>query len=364
MNFYVAFDLHSDNAYGVIIDEAEKVVYRHRFATELESILKTLEQYRTGIRGITVESTFNWYWLVDGLLEAGYKVELAHSTAVKANSMKKRTNDFDDALCLAKLLKSGKLPTGYIYPKETRPLRDLMRKRGFLVKSRTSYILNFINLVNRNLGIGISSAHVKMMSDEKLEALLDQEYLLLSGKANLSTIKHLNNQISILEEAILQAGQLLPQFQILLSIPGVGKVIALTIAYEAGNLERFEEAGDYISYCRCVDSANMSNDKQKGSNNRKNGNEYLCWAYVEAANFAKRYCPYARAYYKYKLKESGVNALAIKSLAAKLARASFFMMGRNEPYDPERAFGRFKAQAKALIAEKKAVAVNPERGLV
>lgn len=152
---------------------------------------------------------------------------------------------------------------------------------------------------------------------------------------------------------MLKEGRLLPKFQQLLTFPGIGNVLGLTIAYEIGELSRFEKVGNFLSYCRLVDSERLSNGKKKGKNNVKNGNKYLCWAYMEAANFAIRYCPYARVYHTHKLKDSGLNVLATKALASKIARASYYVMTKQEPYKPEKLFARYQKEVNALIGEKK-----------
>ena len=141
-------------------------------------------------------------------------------------------------------------PDAYIYPKEWRPLRDLLRKRPLLVKTKTQYMLSYINLVNRNLGISIGGNQVKKLSDEDLEEMLENEYLILSGKANISVMNHLKKEIRKLAKAILRVGRLRPEFKRLLTIPGVGEVIALTICLEIGTLSRFKNVGNYVSYCR------------------------------------------------------------------------------------------------------------------
>jgi len=132
--------------------------------------------------------------------------------------------------------------------------------------------------------------------------------------------------------------KLLPEFQKLTTVYGVGDILALTITLETGNISRFRKVGNYTSYCRCVSSQRLSNDKKKGQNNRKNGNKYLGWAYLEAANFAKRYYPPARSFYQRKLVKTN-KIVAIKALAHKLARASYFVMRDRVEFKPERAFG-------------------------
>jgi transposase len=359
----VGVDLHSDNVVGVMIDDSERLVLKRKFKPDLPSILSAFEPYKDTIKEIGVEATCNWYWFVDGMRDAGYNVRLAHPPAIEGNSGKKRTNDYDDAFNLAHLLRVNNFPDAYIYPKEERPLRDLLRKRSLLVKTSTQYLLNFINLVNRNLGIGISGNEVKSLSDEDVEKMLEHEYLVLSGKANISVMNHLKKEIRKLEKAILKVARLKPEFKRLLTLPGIGEVIALTICLEMGPLSRFKDAGNYVSYCRCVDSKRLSNNKKKGENNRKSGNRYLCWSYIEAANFAKRWCPYAKVYYKHKLKESGITVLATKALASKIARASYYVLKNDVDYDPEKVFERFKAEAQALaLIQEKGRGSKPSKG--
>lgn len=359
----VGVDLHSNNAVVVMIDDNERWVLKRKFKLELSSILSALEPYKETIKDIGVEATYNWYWFVDGFEDAGYKMRLAHPPAIEGKSGKKRTNDFHDAANIAHLLRMNNFPDAYIYPRKDRPLRDLLRKRSLLVKTKTQYLLSLINFFNRNLGITLSGNEVKKLSDEDVEKMLSNEYLVLSSKVNISVMEHLKAEIAKLEKVILKAARLKPEFKRLLTVPGIGEVIALTICFEVGTLSRFKDVGNYISYCRCVDSAQLTNDKKKGEKNRKSGNRYLCWAYVEAANFVRRWCPYAAAYYKHKLKESGKMVVATKALASKLARATYYMLKNEVDYDPEKVFERFKAEAKASLLEKKGRGSKPRKVL-
>ena len=134
MRLYAAIDLHSNNSVLVVINENDRIVLEVRLRNELPCILGSLAPYREAIEAIAVESTFNWYWLVDGLMEAGYKVKLVNTVAVKTYDGLKYASDQHDARHLAHLLRLGILPTGYIYPKEERAVRDLLRKRAQLVR--------------------------------------------------------------------------------------------------------------------------------------------------------------------------------------------------------------------------------------
>ena len=95
-----AIDLHSTNNVTVLTDEQDKIVYQKRLPNDLGLILKELSAYRSELEGIVVESTYNWYWLVDGLMEQGYKVHLANTAAIQQYNGLKYTDDNSDARCV------------------------------------------------------------------------------------------------------------------------------------------------------------------------------------------------------------------------------------------------------------------------
>jgi len=129
MKLYGAIDLHSTNNVTVVINEQDQVVYQKRLPNDLQQLRAALAPYRDELVGVVVESTYNWYFLVDGLMDAGYRVHLANTTAIKKYEGLKYSGDFADAAYLAQLLRLGLLPEGYIYPREERAGRDLGRKR-------------------------------------------------------------------------------------------------------------------------------------------------------------------------------------------------------------------------------------------
>ena len=352
---YVGLDLHSTNTYIGVLDENDRRVFKGRFPNKIEVILAMIEPYRESIAGIVVESTYNWYWLVDGLMDSGYKVHLAHPPAMQQYSGMKHTDDQHDAFFLAKLLKLGILPEGHIYPREERQLRDLIRKRLKLVHQRSTHILSFKSLVNRNLGISMPSNEIKRLEEDEMADIFDNEHLALSAKANIVAMNSLKWQIYEIQNAILKAARLKPQFEKLLTVPGIGNTLAMTIALETGDIKRFPSVGDFASYCRCVGSSRKSNDKVKGSNNRKNGNKYLAWAFVEAAQMARRYYPQAQSFYMRKCIKAH-KVLAIKALAHKLSRVCYYIMRDQVDFDMARVFG------KPLNVDK-GCASEPNRGL-
>src|SRR5207247_3382690 len=197
MKLYGAIDLHSTNNVTVVIDEQDRVVYQKRLPNDLALILMELSVYQTELQGIVVESTYNWYWLVDGWMEQGYKVRLANTAAIQQYEGLKYTDDHSDARWLAHVLRLGVLPEGYIYPKEERAVRDLLDKRGQMVRQRTTNLLSLQNLITRNTGSSISSNRIKTLDSETVDALLPNPDLALAVKANLAMIQCADGQIEI-----------------------------------------------------------------------------------------------------------------------------------------------------------------------
>jgi transposase len=152
MTLYGGIDLHSNNSVVVLQDDNDAVVYRRRLPNDLTVILGELAPFADAIAGLVVESTYNWYWLVDGLMEAGYRVHLANTAAIVQYSGLKYADDDSDARWLAKLLRLGLLPEGYIYPKGERAVRDLLRKRSQLVHQHTANLQSIENLLAHDLG--------------------------------------------------------------------------------------------------------------------------------------------------------------------------------------------------------------------
>ena len=338
-NLYCGIDLHSNNAMYVITDEQDRQVFRKRLPNELPVILEALAPYRPRLKVVAVESTYNWYWLVDGLQEHKYPVVLAHPSEVDQYDGIKAAGDLTDAAFLAQLARLGVLPTGYIYPKADRPVRDLLRRRMLLVQQRTGIILSLQNMAQRQTGQSVGWRRLRQLSDEERAELLGtHECLAFVTEEQVDLIEVLTEKIGRFEKKVLEQVQLRPVYRRLLTLPGVGVILGLTMMLETGEIGRFQSVGDYTSYCRGVRARHLSNGKKKGQNNSKNGNPYLAWAFVEAVHHAMRTCPQAKAFYeRKKAKRNG--ALATKALAAKWSKAAYYIMKRQEDFDLKRVFG-------------------------
>jgi transposase len=337
MKLYGGIDLHSNNSVIALLDEEDKVVYRRRLANDLELVLAELAPFREAIEGLVVESTYNWYWLVDGLMAAGYRVHLANTAAIVQYEGLKYADDETDARWLAKLLRLGLLAEGYIYPKEERPVRDLLRKRSQLVHQHTSHLLSIQNLLARNRGRSPGANQIKRLTYEEVDQLLPDTDLALAVNSSLAVMRSLEGMVARLEKRAMARIKLRPEFKPLLTVSGIGQILGLTIMLETGEIARFAGVGNYASYCRCVGSERISNGKRKGRGNKKNGNKYLAWAYIEAANFAVRYNPKIKSYYQRKCARTN-RIVAIKTVAHKLARACYYILRDQVPFDVNRAF--------------------------
>ena len=331
-------DLHGNNVFCALLDEQRNVVFEKRLPNDIASVTLALEPYKNRVETLAVESTFNWYWLVDGLLETGYNTRLANPAKMKENIGLKHANDKTDARYIARQLSLGVLPTGYIYPKETRGVRDLMRKRGQMVHDRSTEAQRLTGLCARQTGQDLSAA--KILDADPAQLFNGHAPSIRMAEISRRHIEFLNAEIKTLEKHILAELPDKDAYERLMTIPGVGPVLARCILLETGPITRFKNAGNYASYCRAVPTTHTSNGKKKGEGNAKCGNRHLAWAFVEAANFAVRFSPEINAWFQRKLaKNPTLRVIAIKALANKLAKACYFIMRDGTNFDLQKLIG-------------------------
>src|SRR5215475_7137558 len=338
MSLYGGIDLHANNSVVVLLNDQDQVIYEKRFPNHLPAILEPLRRHPGEIEGVVVESTYNWYWLVDGFMEAGYQVHLANPAAIQQYSGLKYTDDHSDARWLAHLLRLGVLPEGYIYPKAERAVRDVLRKRSHLVRQHTSNVLSLQNIIVRNTGVRLSVKQMQELSLAELTKLLPESDQALAVRSGLAVVHTLGQQIKTLEKTVTKHLKDTPAYEQLLTVDGIGSILAQTIMLETGDMRRFPTVGNYASYCRCVNSTKVSNGKRKGQGNVKNGNPYLEWAYMEAAQFAIRFSPRVQRFYQRKQAKSHL-MIARRAVAHKLSRACYYIMRDLMPFDVHKAFG-------------------------
>ena len=349
-------DLHSNNLMIGIVDQSGKRLKHEKVDCELKQVVKVLAPYKARLKSVAVESTYNWYWLVDGLRALSYPVVLANPAAIDQYSGIKCADDKNDAYFLAELQRLNILPTGYIYDPKLRPVRDLLRRRLSLVHQRSALMISFKSLYTRTTEQAMNLGQLKSMEPSQAAALYEHPANQLIATVQKEHIDQLGRSIARIEKAVLKSACELPYYDRLNTLPGVGKILGMTITMEVGEIKRFKTSGHFASYCRAVDSQRTSNEKNKGQNNRKCGNKYLAWAFVEAANFAKRYDEPCRRWFDRKAARTST-VIATKALACKLAKAAWHIMAENIDYDRKRIFPQ--EFGRATVSQRNGLVKNP-----
>jgi transposase len=337
MEMYCGIDLHATNSWLCIVDEKGRPQLEERVPNRLEAVRHRLEPFREQLGAVAVESTFNWYWLVDGLALAGYPMLLANPSAMKRYDGLKYSDDRHDARWIAEMLRLGILPTGYIYPQTTRPVRDLLRHRTRLVRNRTARLLTFQNLLGRETGQQITGNNLKRLTVDDLSSFGLSAETNLALSSSLEVIELLDKKILEIEKVVVRGVEDRGELKLLRTVGGIGKALGLTILLETGEISRFRSVGNFVSYGRLVPTARHSNERKKGEGNRKNGNPYLSWAFSEAAVFARRFQPEARRFFERKRARTN-DLVAYRALAHKLARACYFILRNRVEYDVSMLF--------------------------
>lgn len=337
-------DLHSNNVkIGVINQDGKRVAYR-KVECDLKQVTRFLKPLKPQIESMAVESTFNWYWLVDGLRADDYPIDLANPAKIEQYNGLKHADDEDDAFYLAELQRLKILPKAYVYDPELRPVRDLLRRRGSLVHQRTALLLSFKSLYARTTGQKLDLSQAKKLEPKEAPKLYQHPANQLIAQVQTEHIQALGKSISRIEKGVLASAREIPYHEKLLTIPGIGRILGMTITMEVGEIGRFKTDGDFASYCRLVDAKHLSNGKCKADNNQKCGNKYLAWAFVEAANYARRFDENCRRWYDRKAAKTN-KIIATKALACKLAKAAWHVMVGNCNYDATRMFPELAAKA-------------------
>jgi transposase len=332
-------DLHSNNVVIGVMDMDGKRLQSAKLPCELKEVEKFLAPFKKRLEQIAVESTYNWYWLVDGLQSLKYPVVLANPAGMQQYSGIKHADDTNDAFFLAELLRLKILPTGHIYDAQLRPVRDLLRRRMKLVQQRTTLMLSFKSLYTRTSGQEMALSKLKALEIKEAQNLYKHPANQLIAGLQIKHIEQLTESIDKIEKVVVASARELPSYSKLTTLPGVGIILGMTITMEVGDIKRFASPGDLASYCRTVAAERSSNSKKKGENNAKCGNRYLAWAFVEAANFSRRYDEQCRKWYDRKAAKTS-KVIATKALACKLAKAAWYLMAQCTDYDARRMFGQ------------------------
>lgn len=340
MRYFCGIDLGCKNSQVCVIDEQQTVIFNRKVANKLTMIDGLLSRYKATL-AVVVESTANWYWLVDGLQASGYQVKLAHSLKVAAITKAKVKTDKRDALILAQLLRTDMIPESYIYPAKDRPLRDLVRQRWNVVAMRADDYRRLRILLYRNGITDVGSNDVRLLGEEEVRELLDHPLVRRHALLELERIAFYTQQIRCLEKEILALTKTRHDFKNLITIPGIGSVLALTILLEIGDIHRFRDARHFSSYCRIAPGCANSGESEHRSRGSKQGNPYLKWAFTQAAACAIRVDATFRAYFNhYRAKHAGRSGAIITHciVGHRIALAVYHILKDGVAYDKEKLF--------------------------
>lgn len=336
--FYCGVDLHARSMFVCVLDQEGNVLVSKDIPTAPELFLQLIAPYREDL-AVAVECMFTWYWLADLCARERLVFVLGHALYMRAIHGGKAKNDRIDAHKIAALLRGGMLPQAYVYPQAMRATRDLMRRRNYLMRQRAELLAHITNTNHQyNLSaLGVRPARPAERSG--LAAHFVEPSVRKSVQADLSLIDHYDRELPALERYLESnaQGHDPMALAIVRTIHGMGKVLGLSILYEIQDISRFARVQEFLSYCRLVKPTKESGGKILGHSGKKIGNAHLKWAFSEAAVCFLRANKPAQALRQRLMGKHGKGkSLAI--IAAKLARAVYFMLKRGQPFDRERFF--------------------------
>jgi transposase len=336
--FYCGIDLHARSMHVCVVDHAGNIVFDKSVASRPEALLRALEPFRDGLV-IGVECMFAWYWVADFCVTHNIAFVLGHALYLKAVHGGKAKNDRIDATKLARLLRGGNFPTAYAYPKGMRETRDLLRRRTYLVHKRAELFthLQILNAQYNLTPFPKKLCYAANRAEMKIAERFRDASVQKNATANLAVIDRLDEVIGDLEQYLIRVAKIdsVQTYQRLQSIPGVGKLLALILLYEMHDAQRFDSAGQFLSYARLVRCAHESAGKKLGTGGKKIGNGHLRWAFAEAACLFLQRSERAKHWKQRQAAQRG-NGKAMAILAARLARAVYHMLRKGEAFDEAR----------------------------
>ncbi len=380
---YIGMDVHSDNVVVCVRRNALKsdgqIVGKTIKSKKIEikktkeDLIAFLSRYATNQPHImTAESTFNWYWIADIAEDNNWNFRLADPCTVSQANIK-ASNDETDAEYLADRLRLGSLKCTEVLPRRMRGIRDLMRHRLRVMQEVSDKKIRLSNLFYNHCAHPLhGSALMKLKekyADEGNKAITETG-IPANGTEHiigdlLSGLMHAESRLAAVEEELYPLVYKLEEFKencdlLMSSIKGCGRVLSTIIVTEIGDISRFRTMGDFVSYCRLAPTSKLSNGKSKGQGNAKNGNAYLSWAFTELATLMARFNTPVENYLAKKTLKKKLRVIAIRSLAAKLARCVYQILKKKESFILERSFPEPRKENKALAPETK-LASTPKK---
>jgi transposase len=335
--YYCGVDLHARSLFVHVLDDKGITRLERDIAASPATFLEAVNPYREGLV-VGCECMFAWYWLADLCERERIPFVLGHALAMKAIHGGKAKNDRLDAAKIAGLLKGGFFPMAYVYPKDKRETRDLLRRRSFFVRQRAQLLAH---IQNTNSQYNLPPFEKKLTYKGNRSADLAQRFThastQLSITADLALIANYDTQIAALESHLVKSAKVddPATFGFLRTVPGIGPILGLTMLYEIDSIRRFAEVGNFLSYARLVSCTHASAGKVKGVGGRKIGNAHLKWAFSEAASLMLRSFPAAKSWMQRQSKKRGTKK-AHAILEAKIGRAVYHLWKKQVAFDGQK----------------------------
>ena len=332
---YCGVDLHTRTMYVCILDQADEVLLHRNLRAGPDEFLAAIEPYREDLV-VGVECIFTWYWLADLCHREGIHFVLAHALYLKAVHGGKTKNDRLDSHKIADLLRGRNLPLAYAYPADMRATRDLLRRRTHLMRKRSELVAHIQNTASQyNLpspGKMALQSHRVGVADTFPDPAVRR-----CVELDLTLIDIYDPLLRQLEKELLATAKIhdATSLKLLRTIPGIGKIIGLTLLYEIHDIQRFARVQDFSSYARLVGGTRESAGKLLGSRGRKIGNPHLKWAFSEATVCFLSNYPFAKKYKQRLMRRHG-KAKSMAIIAHKLGRTVYHVLRRQTPFDAER----------------------------
>ena len=333
---YVGVDLHARTLFVCVLDHAGTVRLSKNLPAKPEPFLTAVAPYRPDLV-VGCECVHTWYWLADTCRRETIPFALGHAFGIKAVHASKTKSDAHDAEVLARLLKGGNFPLAYAYPSERRGLRDLLRTRLRLVRHRAE-VYGHIHTVRRQLNLVPVGSDVKSVSKrDAIAADIPDVHCQRGVTAYLNLLGPLDTEIRRLERDIeVAAEEHYPtELAALQTIPGVGRILSLTILLEIDTVTRFDTRQQFCSYARLITPKQESGGKIVGVGNAKSGNAWLKWAFSEAAVLSAQKDERMKKCLA-KLQSRHGSGKGVSILAHKLGRVVYHLLHTKQVFDVER----------------------------
>jgi transposase len=319
-----------------VLDAAGQVLVHRNVPSTPEAFLEIVAPYRDDLV-VAAECTFTWYWLADRCAAEGIAFVLGHALAMKAIHGGKAKNDKLDSHKIAVLLRGGVLPQAYVYPAEMRATRDLLRRRLHLVRKRGQLLAHIQNTRHQYQLPAFGGRIAYAANRAGLSERFPDPSVRKSIDVDVALLDQYDTLINDLDGTLVREAKRhdADAFYRLRSVPGIGKILALTILYEVHDITRFDRVQEFASYARLVKCQKQSAGKTLGTSGAKMGNVHLKWAFSEAAVlFLCRNAEGKRLLAQIRKKHNKTKALSI--LAHKIGRAVYYMLARGTVFSMEK----------------------------